>query len=186
MALGFYEQRVNGISAVGHGGDLNNAHAYMWLIPSENVGVYVVMNSAGVGSDSFDIRLSLFQAFGDRYFPAPAQALVELPTARVHARMLAGNYSVSRASTTNFIDAANFLYRHASVWTKTGARKSRTNLAVAGTNGSRSNRSSGRTRTALRGSAPLSRMARLFAGAWTRSRRSWSGIARHGSETPHG
>ena len=110
MALGFYEQRVNGLSAIGHGGDLNNAHAYLWLLPAQNVGVYVVMNSAGASdAESFDIRLGLFQAFGDRYFPAPAQTPVELPTAKAHAEMLVGNYSVSRGSFTNFIDAANFL-----------------------------------------------------------------------------
>ncbi|MBY0509248.1 MAG: beta-lactamase family protein [Rhodospirillaceae bacterium] len=110
MALGFYEQRVNGLSAIGHGGDLNNAHAYLWLLPAQNVGVYVVMNSAGASdAESFDIRLGLFQAFGDRYFPAPAPALVELSTAKAHAKMLVGNYSVSRGSFTNFIDAANFL-----------------------------------------------------------------------------
>jgi CubicO group peptidase (beta-lactamase class C family) len=110
MALGFYEQKVNGLNAVGHGGDLNHARSYLWLLPAQNVGVYIAMNSAGVSeAESFDIRLDLFQAFGDRYFPAPARTLVELSTARDHARMLAGNYSVSRGSFTNFIDAANFL-----------------------------------------------------------------------------
>ena len=110
MALGFYEQQVNGLSAIGHGGDLNYAHGYLWLLPAQNVGMYVVMNSAGASeSASFDIRLGLFQAFGDRYFPTPVQTPVELSTATAHARMLVGNYSVSRGSFTNFIDAANFL-----------------------------------------------------------------------------
>ncbi len=110
MALGFYEQKVNGLSAIGHGGDLNYAHSYLWLMPTQNVGLYIITNSAGVSeAETFDIRLDLFQAFGDRYFPGPARTLVELSTARDHAKMLAGNYSVSRGSFTNFIDAANFL-----------------------------------------------------------------------------
>ena len=97
MALGFYEQRVNGLSAVGHGGDLNQARAYLWLLPAQNVGVYLVLNSAGASEPaSFDIRLDLFQSFGDRYFPAAAQAPVELATAKDHAKMLAGNYTLSR------------------------------------------------------------------------------------------
>ncbi|WP_313804594.1 serine hydrolase domain-containing protein [Sphingobium sp.] len=110
MALGFYEQQVNGLSAVGHAGDLNRAHAYLWLLPAQNTGVFVVMNSAGATeSESFDIRLGLFQAFGDRYFPVPARAPLELSTAKAHAKLLVGNYSLSRGSFTNFIDAANFL-----------------------------------------------------------------------------
>jgi hypothetical protein len=110
MALGFYEQQVNGLSAIGHGGDLNYVHSYLWLLPAQNVGLYVVMNSAGASeAESFDIRLGLFQAFGDRYFPVPQPAPVELSTAKADAKMLAGNYSVSRGSFTNFIDAANFL-----------------------------------------------------------------------------
>jgi hypothetical protein len=39
------------------------------------------------------------------------RAPVELPTAKAHAKMLVGNYSVSRGSFTNFIDAANFLHQ---------------------------------------------------------------------------
>jgi hypothetical protein len=110
MALGFYEQKVNGLSAIGHGGDLNHAHSYLWLLPTQNIGVYMVMNSAGVSEpESFDIRLDLFQAFGDRYFPDARRPPVELPTAKAHAKMLSGNYSASRGSFANFIDAANFL-----------------------------------------------------------------------------
>jgi CubicO group peptidase (beta-lactamase class C family) len=109
MALGFYEQKVNGISAIGHGGDLNYFHSYVWLMPQQKVGLYVSMNSAGAGSQTFPLRLAMFQAFGDRYFPAPAHAPVELASARDHARMLAGNYSASRGSFTNFLDIGNFL-----------------------------------------------------------------------------
>ena len=109
MALGFYEQQVNGLSAVGHGGDLNYFHSYLWLLPAQKVGVYVSMNSAGANSQDFPIRLALFQAFGDRYFPAPLQVPVELPTAKADAKMLVGNYTESRGSFTNFLDIGNFL-----------------------------------------------------------------------------
>lgn len=109
MALGFYEQQVNGLSAIGHGGDLNWFHTYLWLLPAQKVGVYVSMNSRGANSQDFAIRLALFQAFGDRYFPALDGAPVELTTARAHADMLVGNYLPSRGSFTNFVDFANFL-----------------------------------------------------------------------------
>jgi CubicO group peptidase (beta-lactamase class C family) len=109
MALGFYEQQVNGISAIGHGGDLSYFHSYLWLMPDQKIGVYVSMNSAGANDQNFLIRLALFQAFGDRYFPAPAKTPVELPTAKAHAKMLTGHYLASRGSFTNFLDASNFL-----------------------------------------------------------------------------
>lgn len=110
MALGFYEQQVNGLSAVGHGGDTNLFHSYLWLLPAQHVGIYMSLNSAGVSeAASFDIRGGLFQAFGDRYFPSSAQAPAELSTAMADAKKLVGNYSVSRGSFTNFIDLANFV-----------------------------------------------------------------------------
>jgi CubicO group peptidase (beta-lactamase class C family) len=108
MALGFYEQRINDLSAIGHGGDLNFFHTYLWLIPSRQVGLYVSFNSAG--TENFGLRLAFFQQFGDRYFP-PANAAppVEQPTAREHAKLLAGSYLSSRGSFSNFLDVLNLL-----------------------------------------------------------------------------
>ncbi len=110
MALGFYEMQVNGLSAIGHGGDLNYFHSDMWLFPSKNVGLFVSMNSAGEHSATELIRIALFEQFGDRYLPAANPAPpVELPTAQEHARMLAGNYISSRSEFTNFVDVTNFI-----------------------------------------------------------------------------
>lgn len=110
MALGFYEQRVNGLSAIAHGGDLINFHGYLWLFPEKNVGLLVAMNSRGEGEESFHLRQMLFEQFSDRYFPAQDLGPpVELNTAQEHARMLVGSYINSRASFTNFLDVGNFL-----------------------------------------------------------------------------
>lgn len=110
MALGFYEQRLNDLDAIAHGGDTLNFHSYLWLLPSQNVGLFFSMNSAGAGSASYDIRLALFQQFGDRYFPSAGNsAPVALPTAKEHAKMLVGNYISSRGGFTSFLDAGNFL-----------------------------------------------------------------------------
>ena len=108
MALGFYEQRLNGRLVIAHGGDLDYFHSYLWLIPSENVGVFFSINSQGTGS-TFGLRLAMFQQFGDRYFPAAKRALVELPTAQEHARLLSGEYIESRGSFSNFLRAASFI-----------------------------------------------------------------------------
>lgn len=112
MALGFYETRINDLSAIGHAGDSLYFHSEMWLFPSRNVGLFISMNSTGtnraVGVDR--IRKSLFELFADRYFPAANEpAAAELPTAREHAAALVGSYSSSQGSFSNFADIANFL-----------------------------------------------------------------------------
>ena len=110
MALGFYEQRVNDLQAIAHGGDLINFHGYMWLFPEKNVGLLIEMNSAGEGDSTSRIRQALFERFADRYFPAASdKPPVELATAREHARMLAGSYLSSRAEFTTFLDIGNLL-----------------------------------------------------------------------------
>jgi hypothetical protein len=110
MALGFYELKVNGLSAVAHGGDLNYFHSDLWIFPAKNVGLFMSMNSAGENSKTEAIRVALFEQFGDRYFPAAdAPAPVELQSAKEHARMLAGNYISSRGFFTNFVDVSNFI-----------------------------------------------------------------------------
>jgi hypothetical protein len=110
MALGFYEQRVNDLQAIAHGGDLINFHGYMWLFPAKNVGLMIEMNSAGEGDATSRIRQALFERFADRYFPAANdKPPVELRTAREHAQMLVGNYFSSRAEFTTFLDIGNFL-----------------------------------------------------------------------------
>ena len=110
MALGFYEQRVNGLGAIGHGGDAINFHSDLQLFPLQHVGMFMSMNSAGIGRATHEIRLALFQQFGERYFPeADAVPLVELSSAKEHAKMLAGSYIASNGSFSNFVDVGNFI-----------------------------------------------------------------------------
>lgn len=110
MALGFYEQRINGVGAIGHGGDAINFHSDLQLFPLQHVGMFISMNSAGTGGATHEIRLALFQQFGERYFPeADAVPLIELSTAKAHAKMLAGSYIASNGSFSNFVDIENFI-----------------------------------------------------------------------------
>jgi CubicO group peptidase (beta-lactamase class C family) len=110
MALGFIEQRVNGLEAIGHGGDAINFHSDLWLLPAHHVGLFMSMNSAGSGRATHEIRLALFQQFGERYFPEASPApRIELDTAKEHAKMLAGSYIASNGSFSNFVDVINFL-----------------------------------------------------------------------------
>lgn len=104
MALGFYEQWVNGRRAIAHGGDTQWFHSYLWLFPEDDIGVYISMNSAGKAGASGAIRSALFHGFADRYLPGEdPQTRVDDETAREHSAMLAGNYVSSRGSFTNFM-----------------------------------------------------------------------------------
>lgn len=106
MALGFYEQNINGRKAISHAGDSVNFHSQLWLFPEENVGIYMSMNAAGTQNVSGPIRSYLFEAFADRYFPfAQRDGRVDAATAREHARMMVGTYNKTRRLETSFLKA---------------------------------------------------------------------------------
>ncbi|MBB5709962.1 serine hydrolase domain-containing protein [Sphingomonas xinjiangensis] len=102
MALGFYEQRINGRRAIAHGGDTLYFHSDLWIFPQENVGLYISMNSDGKEGVTRVLRGALFEEFADRYLPAPNKAPVELPTAKEHAKLLVGTWTNSRRVDSNF------------------------------------------------------------------------------------
>lgn len=108
MALGFYEASVNGHRVIGHGGDTQWFHSYLYLFVDSGVGLYVSMNSAGIGGVTGPIRTDLLRQFADRYFPderAPAGANgVDAETAQEHARMMASHsYWNSRRAAAGFV-----------------------------------------------------------------------------------
>jgi len=103
MALGFYHEDRNGHVIVGHGGDLVAFHSDLHLLPTDNVGLYISMNSAGKGAAVTTIRQALLQDFMDRYFPAAPQNLPTAPTAKEHARLMAGTYWSSRRVDSGFL-----------------------------------------------------------------------------------
>jgi len=106
MALGFYEQNINGRKAISHAGDSVNFHSQLWLFPKENVGIYMSMNAAGTQNVSGPIRSYLFEAFADRYFPFEQRdGRVDAATAREHARMMVGTYNKTRRLETSFLKA---------------------------------------------------------------------------------
>ena len=105
MALGFYEQWVNGRRAIAHGGDTSLFHSYLWLFPDDEIGVYISLNSGGKEGAAQAIRSALFHGFADRYLPPatpPATTTIDAATARQHAEMVAGHYVSSRGAFTNF------------------------------------------------------------------------------------
>jgi CubicO group peptidase (beta-lactamase class C family) len=104
MDLGFYEQPINGHMVIGHGGDTEFFHSYMWLYPDDHVGLFISMNSAGKEGAAHTIRQMLFEDFSDRYFPgAEPDGKVDEATAKHDAALLAGNYENTRRADTNFL-----------------------------------------------------------------------------------
>jgi CubicO group peptidase (beta-lactamase class C family) len=110
MALGFYEQWVNGHRAIAHGGDTVWFHSYLWLFPDSDIGVYISMNAPGKAGDAGAVRSALFHKFADRYLPGDEKpGTVDAKTAKAHAQMMVGNYVSSRGSFTNFLSVLGLL-----------------------------------------------------------------------------
>lgn len=107
MALGFYEDWINGRRAVGHGGDTVYFHTDLKIFPAEKVGIYISVNSQGTGGAPGAVRGALVEGFADRYLPAADKAPVELATAKEHAKMLVGGWTNSRRVASSF---ASFVY----------------------------------------------------------------------------
>jgi CubicO group peptidase (beta-lactamase class C family) len=104
IALGFYEQNINGHRVIAHGGDSEWFHSNLLLFLDDHVGLYVSMNSAGVPGGS--VRQTLFEDFADRYFPAASHdGKVDEKTAAEHTRRAVGRYVSARGSYSNFLAA---------------------------------------------------------------------------------
>lgn len=106
MALGFYEQNINGRKVLSHAGDSLNFHSQLWIFPDEKVGIYLSMNASGTQNVSGPIRSYLFEAFADRYYPfVQRDGRVDAATAREHARMMVGTYNKTRRLESSFLKA---------------------------------------------------------------------------------
>lgn len=103
MALGFYEENINGHPVIGHGGDTWWFHSAVWLFTDDNVGIFMSANSTGKDSAVASVREGLFEGFSDRYFPkAATDTRVDAKLALEHVRMMAGTYISSRRVESNF------------------------------------------------------------------------------------
>lgn len=110
MELGFFETNINGRQVIGHFGDTQYFHTALHLFLREGVGFYVSFNSLGRQGAAGSLRTALFEGFADRYFPGdPSRERVADNTASEHARMLAGNWTLSRRSQSNFLNAGELL-----------------------------------------------------------------------------
>jgi hypothetical protein len=106
MAYGFYEQSINNLRLIAHGGDTGLFHSLLALLPDARVGVFVSYNSAGgeIARDTF------LQALLNRYFPAARVSLPgTLPGFSQRAEQISGSYLVTRRNQTSFQKLFNLL-----------------------------------------------------------------------------
>ena len=110
MALGFYQDNINGHRVIAHGGDLNYFHSDLYLFLDDHVGLFVSVNALGKEGLGEGIRDDVFHEFADRYFPhaEPVQPLDEA-TAKAHAQQVAGRYQTTRRGETTFLSLINMI-----------------------------------------------------------------------------
>jgi len=94
--LGFYQENRNGRQIVGHGGDTGVFHSDLHLLTADHTGLFISLNSAGQAGASEDVRVQIFRAFLDRYYPYTARQLPTVSTAKADAARVAGWYEASR------------------------------------------------------------------------------------------
>ena len=110
MQLGFFETNVNGRMVNAHLGDTMGFHSSLHLFMDDGVGFYVSFNSGGKEGAAGTLRMRMFQDFADRYFPhTPRDGRVDPKVAAEHAKLMAGNWLVSRRWESNFLKVAGFL-----------------------------------------------------------------------------
>ncbi len=99
MLHGFFQTERNDIIRFGHGGDVNQFHSQMQLVPEERLGIFVSFNS-DPGSAA---RSNLISAFFNRFFPVAPPPPLEAPEALAAALDdYAGSYATLRRNYSRF------------------------------------------------------------------------------------
>jgi len=92
-AYGFWEQYINGLRTIGHGGDTIWFHSQLVLIPEKNEGFFVSYNSVGGGGSP---RQHITNAIFDRYYPAEIPEPNPIADSQERTRQCTGSYRPTR------------------------------------------------------------------------------------------
>lgn len=111
IALGFYQSDINGHRVIAHGGDTIYFHSDLFLFPDDDIGIFFSVNAPGKEAMGGQIRDKLFQAFADRYLPAPPKpsTRVDDATAKAHAALMAGQWTSTRRADSTFVSLLGLL-----------------------------------------------------------------------------
>ncbi len=99
MTYGFIEQTINGKRIISHGGNTFLFGTGLYLLPEENVGLFISYNG-GTGLE----REFFFKAFMDQYYPASSTSeLIPSPGSLERAAVYSGEYHPTRADFTTIL-----------------------------------------------------------------------------------
>lgn len=95
VALGFFENTLDGHRVISHGGDTQWFYSWMHLFPDQEIGVFVSFNSAGRQRAAYDVSWAFLEGFVQRFLPAAdgagEQAWLDDGQALEYARVLASH-----------------------------------------------------------------------------------------------
>ena len=98
--LGFYDENRNGHRIIGHAGDTESFHSDLHLITDANTGIFMSFNSTGKEGAAEPVRVAIFRAFLDRYFPyTPPEEKTVADPSKDNAKVV-GYYVASRRKDT--------------------------------------------------------------------------------------
>lgn len=99
MAHGFFENTVNDLRIISHGGDTILFHTGLFLIPEQNVGLFISTNSTGGAAVYEDVM----RAFVDHYYPVEVAAALQPPSDFIERiTPYLGSYTMARSNQTTY------------------------------------------------------------------------------------
>jgi CubicO group peptidase (beta-lactamase class C family) len=112
-AYGFFEFSDNGQRVIGHSGEAEPMQSTLFLLPDQNLGVFVVYNSMGGGALT-DQHLGFQRAFFDHYYPASAVEPIQPPADFAErADRFVGAYRWTQSSSTTLEKYTSQLFGYA-------------------------------------------------------------------------
>ena len=113
---GFTEYKINNKRVIGHGGDTKLFHSGLYLIPQEDIGIFISYN----GIEGGMARVNFITTFFDRYFPSPEIKLEPADQYEQMTRKYAGSYMFSRSNHST-LEKLNSIFSRANIsFTKEG------------------------------------------------------------------
>lgn len=95
---------------IGHGGDTQVFHSDMKLFLDEGIGLFVAFNSSGRNDAAFELLVSVYRHFLQRYSPTPVAPETADPTALERAKAVARQrYRGSRGADSSFLKLLGLL-----------------------------------------------------------------------------
>lgn len=99
MAHGFFRSRINDKLVLSHGGDTFLFHTNLFLLPEENVGVFISTN----GTTGALTAAGMTDAFMDKYYPVEVQGPAQQPSGfQERIGPFLGEYYLARSNFTTF------------------------------------------------------------------------------------